>query len=277
MRNLSDISESLTGMVCDTPVPYYEVGVSCGLPGEMGDLPPEMILLPSLMTRGRRVFIVDADGDSMQGVGIYSGDMLLMESTRRVQSGEVVMVDIDGEEVLKTYYVDDDKRHWLLPANDKYKPIEMTEDMNVHFCGRLICNLSTPHDSISHIREQIRRFKETQQTLSDVPRVPTREEVKTALIAVGPTIKKMRHWLGACRVLMDSGFIPQEHYDQFCKLVARVLPGHGCLPKSDELNRMATGCFAKPFATWTDEKAPVHGKYYLGYYDAGLEMTKNLT
>jgi hypothetical protein len=30
----------------------------------------------------------------------------------------VVMASIDGEELLKVYYVDDTGRHWLLPAND---------------------------------------------------------------------------------------------------------------------------------------------------------------
>ena len=24
-------------LVCDTPVPFYEMGISCGLPNEMGD------------------------------------------------------------------------------------------------------------------------------------------------------------------------------------------------------------------------------------------------
>jgi hypothetical protein len=129
MRNFSSIGQWPMGLVCDTPVPYYEVGVSCGLPGEMGELPPEMVLLPSMLTRGRQVFIVNAEGDSMTGVGIYSGDALLIESTQRVHCGEVVMVSIDGEELLKVYYVDDCGRHWLLPANDKYQPCELTADM----------------------------------------------------------------------------------------------------------------------------------------------------
>ena len=168
MRKNCNISQELTEMTCDTWVPYYEVGVSCGLPGEMGDLPPEMILLPSMLTRGRQVFIVNAQGDSMQGIGIYSGDPLLLESVRSVRSGEVVMVAIDGEEVLKTYFVDEENQHWLLPANDKYAPILLTEDMDVRFCGRLVCNLSTPRDSISHINEQIRKFKKNQHKLADV-------------------------------------------------------------------------------------------------------------
>lgn len=163
MRNYANIGQWPMGLVCDTPVPYYEVGVSCGLPNEMGQLPPEMILLPSEITRGRSVFIVDADGDSMTGVGIYSGDQLLIESTQRVNSGEVVMVSIDGEELLKVYYVDDCGRHWLLPANDKYQPRELTANMNVRFCGRMVCNLSAPHVSVKHCGEVVRQFKAKQK------------------------------------------------------------------------------------------------------------------
>ena len=151
------------GLVCDTPVPYYEVGVSCGLPNEMGQLPPEMILLPSEITRGRSVFIVDADGDSMTGVGIYSGDQILIEGTQRINSGEVIMASIDGEELLKVYYVDDCGRHWLLPANDKYQPCELTADMNVRICGRMVCNLSAPHVSVKHCGEVVRQFKAKQK------------------------------------------------------------------------------------------------------------------
>ena len=79
-----------------------------------------MVLLPSMLTRGRQVFIVNAEGDSMTGVGIYSGDALLIESTQRVHCGEVVMVSIDGAEVLKVYYVDDTGRHWLLAPPWRY-------------------------------------------------------------------------------------------------------------------------------------------------------------
>jgi len=55
-----------------------------------------------------------------------------------------------------------------------------------------------------------------------------------------------------------------------------VLPDHGHLPHEAELRRMAVDCFSKPFDTWRDEKAPVHGQHYLGYYDAGAAMLKAL-
>ena len=97
-----------------------------------------------------------------------------------------------------------------------------------------------------------------------------------ALLAIASQMKKGRHWLGPCRVLMDCGYIPRSRYDLFCDLVFSVLPDHEHLPHEDELRRMAVDCFSKPFKTWSDERAPVHGHHYLGYYDAGVAMLQQL-
>ena len=97
-----------------------------------------------------------------------------------------------------------------------------------------------------------------------------------ALLAIASQIKKGRHWLGPCRVLMDCGYIPRSRYDLFCDLVFSVLPDHEHLPHEDELRRMAVDCFSKPFKTWSDERAPVHGHHYLGYYNAGVAMLQQL-
>ena len=45
-------------LVCDTPVPFYEMGISCGLPSEIGDIPPEMMLVAGMLTMGRTVSFV---------------------------------------------------------------------------------------------------------------------------------------------------------------------------------------------------------------------------
>ena len=97
-----------------------------------------------------------------------------------------------------------------------------------------------------------------------------------ALLAIASQMKKGRHWLGPCRVLMDRGFIPKNRYDLFCDLVSSVLPDHEHLPQEAELRRMAVDCFSKAFVIWKDEKAPVHGRYYRGYYLAGAAMQKQL-
>ena len=88
MRNNSywDLMELFSTMVCDTPVPYYDTGISCGLPNEFGDIPPEMIMAPHELTEGRSVFFIHAEGDSMEDLGIYDGDMLMMESTNHLNN-----------------------------------------------------------------------------------------------------------------------------------------------------------------------------------------------
>jgi len=259
-----------------TPVPYYHTGVSCGLPNEFGDVPPEETLVPSILLSNLKVYVIDAEGDSMEGARIFDGDPLLIEKTRHFEIGNIVLAMVDGQQMLKTYYVDDLGRHWLVPANKKYNPTLLTDEMDVRFLGRVKCNLRIPSDSLNDVRRSISEYLQKTSSREKTPRIPTREEVMEALLKVGPHIKMGRHWLGPCRVLMDCGYIPKERYDLFYEMVCYVLPEHKHLPSESELRRSAVGCFSKPFATWTDEKAPVHGKSYQGYYDAGEVMLKKL-
>ena len=262
---------------CDTPVPYYDMGISCGLPTEMGDIPPEMVLVPGMLTMGLDVAFARAQGDSMIGVGIHDGDLLMLERTCHFNNQDIVAARIDGAEMLKSYYMDEHGRHWLVPSNDRYDALLLTEEMDVKFAGRMVWNFRKDvHETTRNIRQSIERALKKMDELMVEEHVLTREEVERALQHVGPLVKRGRHWLGPCRVLMDCGFIPKERYDLFCDLVSSVLPDHECLPQEAELRRMAVDCFSKPFVTWTDKMAPVHGKHYLSYYIAGAAMQKKL-
>lgn len=262
---------------CDTPVPYYDMGISCGLPTEMGDIPPEMVMVPGMLTMGLDVAFARAQGDSMIGVGIHDGDLLMLERTCHFNNQDIVAARIDGAEMLKSYYMDEHGRHWLVPSNDRYDALLLTEEMDVKFAGRMVWNFRKDvHETTRNIRQSIERALKKMDELMVEEHVLTREEVERALQHVGPLVKRGRHWLGPCRVLMDCGFIPKERYDLFCDLVSSVLPEHEHLPQEDELRRMAVDCFSKPFVTWTDKMAPVHGKHYLSYYIAGAAMQKKL-
>ena len=95
--------QMLGEMVCDTPVPYYPTAVSCGLPNELGDVPAEEIFLPGMLIGGLKVFAVGAEGDSMEGVGIFDGDVLLIEKITRYNVYDIVLAIVDGQQLLKTY------------------------------------------------------------------------------------------------------------------------------------------------------------------------------
>ena len=159
-----DYQEVFSTLVCDTPVPYYDMGISCGLPNEMGDVPPEMMLVPGILTMGLNVSMVKARGDSMIGIGIHDGDMLMVESTSRFNNEDVVAAVLDGEVMLKTYYMDEQGRHWLVPANEHYKATLLKEEMNVRFLGRLMWHFNKPHDTMRNIRATIARSEEDTPT-----------------------------------------------------------------------------------------------------------------
>lgn len=273
-----DIKEMFGTMVCDTLVPFYDIGVSCGLPNENGDIPPEMILAPSELTKGRTVFFVHAEGDSMEGVGIYDGDYLMMESTRHFNLRDIVLARIDGEDVLKSYMMDEEGRHWLVPSNDKYDAIELTEDMDVMFYGRMVWKLTRHCETTRNLHMAIQRtLKKREQTMAESqPKELSYDEVVEALIFIAPLVKAGRRWLGACRVLMDRGFIRKDRYDKFCELIRSILPHHPHLPKEAELQRMAVMGFAKPFKEWKDETAPVHKKHFVAYYEVGEALLEKL-
>jgi hypothetical protein len=55
--------------------------------------------------------------------------------------------------LLKTYYVDEEDRHWLLPSNSDYDAILLTEDTDVQFCGRMIWHVDSPRETTRNLRE----------------------------------------------------------------------------------------------------------------------------
>jgi DNA polymerase V len=69
-------------------------------------------------------FFCRVSGDSMEGAGIYDGDILIVDRAVTPVHGDVVVAAVAGELTCK--YLDKN-RHRLLPANDRYRPIEIPD------------------------------------------------------------------------------------------------------------------------------------------------------
>ena len=69
-------------------------------------------------------FIGKADGQSMQGVGIYSGDILIVDRAVTVKDFDVIVANLNGEFICKILNV---KERLLLSANPQYKTISINE------------------------------------------------------------------------------------------------------------------------------------------------------
>lgn len=69
-------------------------------------------------------FIGRAFGDSMQGVGIFDGDILIVDRHVSGRNGDVIVANLNGEFVCKLL---DSKRHALLSANPSHAPVFIDE------------------------------------------------------------------------------------------------------------------------------------------------------
>tara|TARA_R110001583_G_scaffold22377_7_gene84030 strand:+ start:33186 stop:33596 length:411 start_codon:yes stop_codon:yes gene_type:complete len=70
-------------------------------------------------------FIGKADGHSMQGVGIFSGDILIVDRHVTVKDRDVIVANFNGEFICKILNI---KERLLLSANPRYKNIAINED-----------------------------------------------------------------------------------------------------------------------------------------------------
>ena len=140
-QELKDIFELLDGSgvkyeLCDTPVPVSLSGVPCGFPEDMGDeCIDDYYLVPKSLVGPNPEMLVHAIGDSMLEAGYEPGDQLRIRFGTAVHDGDDVLAVIDGAALIKTLYTDEEGNQWLVPRNEKYDAILLTEDMDVRFLG----------------------------------------------------------------------------------------------------------------------------------------------
>ena len=82
------------------------------------DLDDLLIENPSATFLGR------ASGDSMQGVGIFDGDILIVDRHMQLKNMDVIVANLNGEFVCKIL---DIPQRRLLSANSAYSPVLIEE------------------------------------------------------------------------------------------------------------------------------------------------------
>ena len=102
--------------------------VTAGTPIEAIEMPDEYFSIPaSLITTKNEVFTLRGSGESMMNVGIYDGDIIIVERRNTARNGEtVVAMNADNEATVKTFYKEKDHIR-LQPENDTMEPIILKE------------------------------------------------------------------------------------------------------------------------------------------------------
>ena len=90
------------------------------------DLNRELVKNPSSTFFGR------ARGNSMEGAGIFDGDLLIIDKSLEPREGAIAVCFIDGEVTLKRIQFEKHEGQvtaiWLQPENEEFSPIKVTQD-----------------------------------------------------------------------------------------------------------------------------------------------------
>lgn len=102
--------------------------VTAGTPIEAIETPNEYFPLPAnLVNSKKEIFTLKVSGESMINVGIYDGDILIVEKCSTAKNGDtVVAMNSDNEATVKTFYKENGYFR-LQPENDTMEPIILNE------------------------------------------------------------------------------------------------------------------------------------------------------
>ena len=93
-------------------------------------------MIDPALTKGGNAFALKVKGDSMIKAGIFDGDFVIVEPQKEAKTGDIVVALIDDEATVKTFERKNDKVR-LLPENDNYNPIDVTNKENFSLVGRV--------------------------------------------------------------------------------------------------------------------------------------------
>jgi DNA polymerase V len=117
------------------PLPLFLESVSAGFPSPADDYIEGKLDLNDYLVRNKlSTFFVRVTGDSMKDVGIYSGDLLIVDRSLTPKEASIVIAIINGELLVKRMHHENNKLY-LLPENKNYQALEVTQEMNFDVWG----------------------------------------------------------------------------------------------------------------------------------------------
>lgn len=98
----------------------YSFQVPAGFPSPAADHIEKHISLDELFDiRAPHVYLAKIEGDSMQGAGIYSGDLVIVDRSLYAEHGDIVIAALNTEPVCKRLHMRENEVI-LMSENPKY-------------------------------------------------------------------------------------------------------------------------------------------------------------
>ena len=116
-------------------VVFLESLISAGFPSSAENFVESSLDLNDLVIKHQSsTYFIRVIGDSMEGAGIKTNDILIVDRSLSAANNKVVVVRINDEFLVKKLVIKEDKI-FLFAENNKYKPIEITSEMDFEVWG----------------------------------------------------------------------------------------------------------------------------------------------
>ena len=117
-------------------LPLFMHSVPAGFPSPADDyLDSSLDLNSYLIKHPAATYLARAKGHSMEGCGIFDGDLLIIDRSLEAQDGQIIIAALNGELTCKIL---DKKQQRLISANKNYPPIHISESSELIVEGVVI-------------------------------------------------------------------------------------------------------------------------------------------
>ncbi|HVV67467.1 MAG TPA: translesion error-prone DNA polymerase V autoproteolytic subunit [Gammaproteobacteria bacterium] len=117
-------------------LPLYSSKVAAGFPSPADDDMEARIDLNELLIKHpEHTFLVRVAGESMINIGIHDKDILIVDRRIEVIHNKIVVAAIDGMLTVKRLIKTEKGKIYLMPENENFPPLEVSEKNNVHIWG----------------------------------------------------------------------------------------------------------------------------------------------
>lgn len=136
----NETTASILGGVArsNAKLPLYSSRPQAGFPSPGDDQIEKVLDINDLVVKHpASTFFVRVEGDSMEGAGIFSGDVLVVDRSLTPKDGSIVVAAVFGEMVVKRL-VQRGETHILASENTQYEPIEVSGNEDCFMWGVVV-------------------------------------------------------------------------------------------------------------------------------------------
>ena len=124
-------------------LPLFASRIPAGFPSPADDYVEARLDLNELLVqRQEATYFLRVKGDSMQGAGIHSGDLIVVDRSIEAQDGYVVVAEVDGALTIKRLRLGNGNPE-LHPENPAYPVIRFKEGQELRIWGVVTSSVHT--------------------------------------------------------------------------------------------------------------------------------------